>query len=219
MPYDLHPIIWGYVFEAERAARYRARELRFLFHGFIALADREAMLQMLNDIVAWRRLTLDAGNTCIDTPPFVRSRRAAQTLRRLQTWLNAWFHALFEPDTEDLVNLAGHAWTQIVFQITSLEPEDNDHDYVSHRGVRLAQILAASADGLHRIRLQFTRLPVGGSYTSVRVQYVGPQRFRTFDNRNHSQARGGTLEDLTPPRASPPFPLNDEGVFEGWRRV
>jgi hypothetical protein len=49
MPFDLHQIIWWYVFEAERADRYRARELRFGFFCFIALADREALWQGLND--------------------------------------------------------------------------------------------------------------------------------------------------------------------------
>ena len=119
------------------------------------------------------------------------------------------------------MNLAGHAWTQIVFPITLIQREINeinDHDYVQRHGVRLARILAASADGLHRISLTFTRLPVGGPYTSVNIQYVGPQRFRTFDEYDHLQSRGGTLEERSggPPAAG--RRRNDTAVFEGWRR-
>ena len=172
------------------AERYRARELRFSFHGFIALADREALWQGLNEYERLRIATHD------EAPPFMRRRLEEEILQRLEPRLSAVFHALFQPDTEDRVNLAGHAWTQIVFQITNLDPEINDHDYVQRHGVRFAQIVASSADGLHRIRLQFTRFPVGGPYTSVNIQYVGPQRFRTFDEYNHHQSRGGTLEEL-----------------------
>jgi hypothetical protein len=204
MPYDLHPIIWGYVGEAERAERYRARELRFSFRGHIALADRVPLLQGVNE---WCSIATLASPT--------RSSIEEQILQRLEPRLSAVFHALFR-STEDRVNLAGPAWTQTVFHITSLRPEINEHDYVQRHGVRLAQILAASADGLHRIRLQFTRLPVGGPYTSVCIQYVGPQRFNTFDDRNISQARGGALEEAHggPPAAG--RRSNDPAVFEGW---
>jgi hypothetical protein len=208
MPFDLHPIIWRYVFEAERAERYRARELRFRFFGFIAHADREALWQGLNE---WYDT---------ETPPFMRSSLEEQILQRLETRLSAVFDALFQPDTQDRVNLTGHAWTQIVFQIASLRPENNDHDYVQRHGVRFAQILAASADGLHRISLRFTHFPVGGPYTSVNIQYVGPQRFRTFDEYNHHQSLGGTLEELRGPASLPAVarPRNDYLVFERWRR-
>ena len=138
-------------------------------------------------------------------------------MQRLETRLSAVFHALFRPDTQDRVNLTGDAWTQIVFHIQSLLPEINDRRYVDRYGVRHAAIRATSADGLHHIRLQFTRFPVGGPYTSVNIQYVGPHRFRTFDAYNLSQARGGALEEF---RGGPAVarPLDDPGVFEGWRR-
>ena len=199
VPFDLHPMIWRHVFEAERTERYRARELRFRFFGFIAHADREALWQGLNE---W--------------PGTIEE----QILQRLATRLSAVFHALFQPDTQDRVNLAGHAWTQTVFHIVSLRPEINDHNYVQRHGIRFAQILAASADGLHRISLRFTRFPVGGPYTSVNIQYVGPQRFRTFGDYNHHQDRGGTLEEVRGAPSLPAVgrPLDDTGVFEGWRR-
>jgi hypothetical protein len=46
---------------------------------------------------------------------------------------------------------------------------------VQQFGVDFAHLKAASADGLHRIRLSFTRLPVGGPYASVSIKYVGPR--------------------------------------------
>jgi hypothetical protein len=212
MPFELHPMIWGYVFEAERAERYRARALRFRFFGFIAPADREALLQGLNEYDRLRFATHD------EAPPFMRRSLEEEILQRLQPRLSAVFHALFRPDTEDSVNLGGHAWTQIVFAITLIRQEINDRAYVQRHGVRHAQILAASADGLHRISLRFTHFPAGGPYTSVNIQYVGPQRFRTFDEYDHFESRGGTLEELDggPPAAG--RETSDPRVFEGWRR-
>jgi hypothetical protein len=214
VPFDLHPIIWRHVFEAERTERYRARELRFRFFGFIAHADREALWQGLNE---WDRL-----RSCTHAEPHLRESLEEQILQRLEPRLSAVFHALFQPDTQDPVNqqqhLAGHAWTQTVFPIVSLRPEINDHNYVQRHGIRFAQILAASADGLHRISLRFTRFPVGGPYTSVNIQYVGPHRFRTFEEYNHHLHRGGTLEEVRSAPRTAGRPLNDFRVFEGWRR-
>jgi hypothetical protein len=191
-----------------------ARGLRFRFHGFIALADRQELLQGLND---WLHPQTHM------TEDLQQQQEIAEekNLQRLGMRLSAVFHALFQPDTEDRVNLTRHAWTQIVFQITLLQPEIAVYRaYVRRQGVRHARLLAASADGLHRISLMFTHFPVGGPYASVNIQYVGPQRFRTFNDYNHHQARGGDLEemrgDLPPPAVG--RPLNDTGVFEGWRR-
>ena len=210
MPKDLHPMIWGYVFELERAERYRARALRFRFHGFIAPADREALLEGLNEYDRLRLATDD------EAPP-LRQRLMEVILQRLERRLRAVFDALFR-STEDRVNLAGDAWTQIVFQITNIHAEITDPGYQQRHGIDFARILAASADGLHRICLRFTRFPVGGPYTSVNIQYLGPQRFRTFDAHNYHQARGGTLEELDggPPVAG--RETSDHRVFEGWRR-
>ena len=208
MPYDLHPIIWSHVFEAERAERYRARELRFRFNGFIAPADRQELLQGLNEWFS------------TETPPDMRSGLQEQILQRLVPRLSAVFRALFQPDTEDLVNLTAHAWTQVVFHITSLRQEiglagrDEAFSRVGH-----AQLLACSADGLHHIRLQFTRLPVGGPYVSVNIQYVGPHRFRTFNDINYHQTRGGALEEFGGGPPAVGRPGNDAGVFEDWRRA
>jgi hypothetical protein len=208
MPKDLHPMIWGYVFEAERAERYRARQLRFRFFGIIDRADREALLQGLNEYDRLRFATHD------EAPPFMRRRLMEVILQRLEPRLSAVFHALFR-STEDRVNLAGDAWTQIVFQITNIHAEITDPGYLQRHGVDFAHLEAASADGLHRIRLRFTRLPVGGPYASVSIQYVGPQRFRTFDEYNHLQSQGGTLEEMG---AAAGRETSDPRVFEGWRR-
>jgi hypothetical protein len=182
MPYDLHPIIWGYVGEAERAERYRARELRFRFNGDIADADRELLLQGIREWISEETVSR-------------RSTLEEQILQRLQPRLNAVFSACFQPDTADPVNLPARAWSQIVLKITSIRPEIHDHVglpvHGPPRSIRPAQIHAASADGVHRIRLLF--LPVGGPYTFVSILYIGPQRFMTFDDTR------GTL------------------LFEGWQ--
>ena len=174
MPYDLHLYIWGLVFENERARLYGERQLRFRFFGFTALAPE--MLQGLNDWVQTRQ---------------------EQILQRLGTQISSVFHEVFQPDTEDLVNLTGHAWTEIVFQITSLRREHNGTQVVM-TGNTDATIEASSPDGLHRIDLRFTgRLPEGpGPYTSVSMQYVGPQRVMTFNNISFREARGGYLDEL-----------------------
>jgi hypothetical protein len=207
MPYDLHPIIWGYVGEAERAERYRARELRFRFLGYIALEDREAMLRNIDE---WFRLERDMLE--VGAPSQMR-----QILNRLQTWLTAWFHVLFQTDTQDNVNLPAQAFSQKDFHITSLRRESlRDGGGHGPFTAIVARRSVPNADGVHRIRLQFTRLPVGGPYTSVNIQYIGPQRFTTFDNRDVSQARGGTLEELDSGPPAVGRPRDDHTDFEGW---
>jgi hypothetical protein len=208
IPFDNQLMICRSVYEQMRVDRYRARELRFGFFGFIALADRQELWQGVQD---WLNR---------ETHPITHYQEEQQQiaqeqiLRRLETRLRAVFNSLFR-NADDELNLTGHAWTQIVFRIQSVMPEME-----SANGYRHAEIWATIADGLHRVRLLFVRLPLEGPYTSVNIRYVCPQRFSTFDTHDFFQSRGGTLEEFRAPlhegRALAARPLDDAVVFQDW---
>jgi hypothetical protein len=223
IPFDNQLMIHRYVYEQERADRYRARALRFEFRGFIAQADRQELLQALE---AW--LTLRANLPTSFQQVEQHAQQQAAIRRRLETRLRAVFDSVFRcwdffdgPDelNSDELNLSDEAWAQVALHVQRLLPEVETPD---HR--QAAEIRATSADGLHRLRLRFCQLPLHGPpYTCVNIRYYGPQRFRTFDNWHYAAARGGLVQECRGSTQHPdtqhPEALDDPRVFEDWRAV
>jgi hypothetical protein len=222
IPFDCKLRCLRLAFEAERADRYRARALRFEFRGFIALADRQELLQALE---AWLTLRLPTSLQQVEQ----HAQQQAAIRRRLETRLRAVFDSVFRCSdffddelNSDELNLSDEAWAQVAFHVQSLLPEvETPVETPHHR--QAAEIRASSADGLHRLRLRFCQLPLDGPpYTCVNIRYYGPQRFHTFDNWHYAAARGGLVQECRGWwTTQPPHPeaLDDPRVFEHWRAV
>jgi hypothetical protein len=215
MPLDIQLEILKQAHEQERAERYQARVLRFQFKGYIALTDRQELWMLVEDWLETHSVQTLTETQAIETQAIERC---------LETRLRAVFDTLFRSwtdafDSPDELNLTDQAWAQTAFHIQAVLPEVESPDGPADFGYRHAQIRATSADGLHRIRLLFCRMPVGGPYTCVNIMYYGPQRFRTFDDYNISAARGGIVEESLaqqPLAADVPRGLDDPRVFHHW---
>jgi hypothetical protein len=202
IPFDNQLMIWQNVFEQMRAERYRARVLRFRLTGFIGETEWRELWQGIED---WLDLEHRAQR---QTQARLRQQAVG---RRLEARLREVLTALFPCEAADQTNVTREAWTQIVFHIQAV---------LSPGGGALPELRATSADGLHRIRLLLLEMPEGGPYVGVRMQYYGPQRFRTGGVLQRvpgaNMNRGGTMQEFHSREALEVHGLDDTRVFENW---
>jgi hypothetical protein len=227
IPLDNRLMILRSAREQRQADRYRARVLRFQFRGYIALADHQELQQALEE---WSNLYPHTPYEQEHEQEHEQEQhplRREQIVRRLETRLRAVFDTLFRSWTDasgtpDELNLTAHAWAQVAFRVQAIRPEELR---LPSNWTAPAEIRATSPDGLHRLRLVLCRLPVGGPFTCVNISYYGPQRFRTFDNYDYYQARGGDLREYRAaegaqqplaPETHVPHGLDDPRVFQHW---
>jgi hypothetical protein len=149
--------------DGDRAERYRARRMDYVFVGQLRMRDRESLWNALCHLPGGMQGPLYPGE-----PGF----NYDEPIVRFETILRDVVSRLFVPldDSPEEMNLTGPAWTQLPFRLDELLDEGPVG--------QLRRIGAVASNGLHTIRLTMMWRPENEPRPQVtQIRYIGPQHF------------------------------------------
>jgi len=169
----------------DRVDGHRNRQLHFEFDGWSSHNDGTTCQELVKGVQDWLALPSD-------------SPQRLAVRRRLQERVRAIVDEVFRLDEADELNMRINDWRQIQFRIDAINARSEDDDEFTK------EIVATSADGVHRLRVRILRYYGDDEYDPDRelddgrrmleVRYDGPLRFETYYDYDYECSEGGRVE-------------------------
>jgi hypothetical protein len=163
----------------------RNRQLHFEFDGWSSHNDGTTCQELIKGVQDWLALPSD-------------SPQRLAVRRRLQERVRAIVDEVFRLDEADELNMRINDWRQIQFRIDAINARSEDDDEFTK------EIVATSADGVHRLRVRILRYYGDDEYDPDRelddgrrmleVRYDGPHRFETYYDYDPECSEGGRVQ-------------------------